>query len=245
MPVITRDYHRQVIETIKDLSRFNKWWSAPINLGGVPGPGGGSGIPIGGIFGQLIQTKVAYDTSELAYSGILTNVPSGSLVDNLAHMRFTDSGLAARVTILEAASGIAGIDIEEDDVLVAAGVTILNFEGDPVSVADNGGGKVTVTISGTGATAISGIFHIYNELPSGVPAASGFFYGTIHALLPDTLRVYLNGLRKGPSLFTEFAPSGFVTTFATILGDELLIDYDTSQATEGWGDEWGNLPWGS
>ena len=88
MTVVIKSYNTQVLETIRDASRFNKWWSSPLNLGGCPGPDGGSGLPIGGIYSQLIQTKVAYDTTEAAYQGILTNVPSGTLVDNLAHMRF-------------------------------------------------------------------------------------------------------------------------------------------------------------
>jgi len=100
MPTIVRDYHGQLIETMRDLGgRPAKWWASPINLGGVPGEGGGSGIPIGGMYGQLIQSKVAYDTSELAYSGLLSAPPSGSLVDNLAHMRFAVSDTGSLATI--------------------------------------------------------------------------------------------------------------------------------------------------
>lgn len=150
MPLITRDYHRQIISTMKDLSRHNKWWSSPVNLGGSGGTGGGSGIPIGGMHGQLIQSKVAYDTSELAYSGIVSSPPSGSLVDNLAHMRLTASGIESRVTVIESTSNL---EIQEDDVHVASGVTVLNFEG-PVGVVKEGT-KTTVTVE-LGASGIAG-----------------------------------------------------------------------------------------
>jgi hypothetical protein len=53
----------------------------PLNLGGTSTGGGG---PTGGFTGYLPQTRVSYDASELAASGI-TN--SGSLKDNLNHIR--------------------------------------------------------------------------------------------------------------------------------------------------------------
>ena len=56
---------------------------SPIYLGGVSGSGGGIGTSPGGFIGRLIQSKVAYDTSELN-----TNTSgSTSLVDNLDHIR--------------------------------------------------------------------------------------------------------------------------------------------------------------
>lgn len=54
------------------------------NLGGGPGPDGGSGLPPSGFVGQLIQKKVAYDTSE----ALSVETTSGSsLLDNLNHIR--------------------------------------------------------------------------------------------------------------------------------------------------------------
>ena len=131
-PIITRNYQSQVIQTIKELSRSNRWWSSPINLGGVPGSGGGSGEPVGGIFGQLIQTKVAYDTSEAAYSGIMTNVPSGSLVDNLAHMRYN----------LKAPSfvTVSGENYLDNERVLTAGESI---------TIEDGGSNGNVTVIGT------------------------------------------------------------------------------------------------
>jgi len=279
MPVIVRDYHIQLIQTMKDLARHNKWWSAPINLGGVAGPNGGSGVPIGGIFQQLIQQRVAYDTTEAAYSGIITRPPSGSLVDNLAHIRYNISGLTDRVTVLEDESD--PLRIEDESILVFSGVNTIDFQGDGVEATSPSSRRVTVTISGleiqdesisieTAVTlinfqgegvnvnspsprqvivTISGIdeiFHIYNELVSGIPAASGYVYSTANPFLPDTLRVYFNGIRQSPTYFNEQPTlSGFTTTFATETDDELLVDYDISEATaegwgeDGWGDGWG------
>jgi len=54
-----------------------------IVLGGTSGSGGGSGGPPGGVVGQLIQTKVAYDTTEAEIE-----TGSTSLVDNLNHIRY-------------------------------------------------------------------------------------------------------------------------------------------------------------
>jgi hypothetical protein len=104
MPVtVLKDYHVQLLETIREYSSSYKWWSAPLNLGGSSGTGGGSGTPVGGIFGQLIQSKVAYDTSELAYPGL----PSSgvSIIDNLAHIRYDIDQLESLVGSGIVASG--------------------------------------------------------------------------------------------------------------------------------------------
>jgi hypothetical protein len=103
MPTILTDYHGEILNTMKGLARGDKWWSAPMNLGGVPGISGGTGGPVGGLYGLLVQTRVAYDTSEAAYSGIHSNPPSGTLLDNLAHIRL-------RLEDLEAASGVIVLD---------------------------------------------------------------------------------------------------------------------------------------
>lgn len=142
-PNIVRNYQEEIIETITDLTRHNKWFSAAVNLGGVSGPGGGSGGPVGGFFGLLPQTKVAYDTSESEYLGIQTNSPSGSLVDNLAHMRY-------RLGILEASgvggAGGSGVQAEDEGTLLGTAQT-LDFVGAGVT-ASILGTEVTVTIPG-------------------------------------------------------------------------------------------------
>lgn len=227
MPIIVRDYYAQQIQTMKDIGRHNRWWTAPINFGGVGGPGGGSGVPPGNIFGLLIQTKVAFDTSEAAYSGILTNVPSGSLVDNLAHMRFTTSGLDDRVTILETTSGISGIEIQKDDVIIETAATVLNFEGDPVSVINEGAGKVTVTISGTGAAAAPFLAcYILEDLTSQVPASGNMYFLSNAPILSGSTAVHLNGLLQQPNNYIEDSVAGKITVlFDPIAGDELVVHY--------------------
>jgi hypothetical protein len=122
----------------------------PLKLGGTVT---GSGGPPGGFQGFLPQRRVSYDVLEQALSGFVDGGynPSGilisaSLLDNLNHIRY-------RIGQLEAGSGIAGsIIVQEDDIVVASGVTVLNFEGS-VSTLDEGAGKVTVTVTGSGGPA--------------------------------------------------------------------------------------------
>lgn len=54
-------------------------------LGGSGGPGGGSGIPWGGVVGQLIQRLVTFDTTE---AGTMCILPSSSILDNLNRIRY-------------------------------------------------------------------------------------------------------------------------------------------------------------
>jgi hypothetical protein len=178
MPTIVRDYQEEILATIREQNQRNKWWSAPINLGGAPGPSGGSGTPIGGTFGQLPQTRVAYDTTEAAYSGIQTNVPSGTLYDNLSHIRY-------RLGNLETASGSGSITLQEDDVEIASNVTIINFEGS-VSLLDEGSGKVTVTISGTAGSG-SGGHIIQNEGSSLTQRSKLNFVGNTVSVTDDAI----------------------------------------------------------
>lgn len=96
----------------------------------------GLGGPAGGFIGYLPQDRVSYDVEEIASSGI----PSSgiSLVDNLNHVRY-------RLDLLE--SGGAGITVEEENIVIASGVSFLNFEGN-ANVVNDGGDHITVTISG-------------------------------------------------------------------------------------------------
>jgi hypothetical protein len=59
-----------------------------------------------------------------------------------------DATDGAAVWKAQGAAGSFDLQVEEDDSLVANNVDTLNFEGD-VSVVDEGGGKVTVTASGS------------------------------------------------------------------------------------------------
>jgi hypothetical protein len=132
MPIIT-NLEDKILQLVR--SNQYQWFTVGINLGGVPGEGGGSGTPIGGFTGQLIQSRVTYDTTE---AESLTVPSSGqSLVHNLNRIRYwlNQRGLP--------------LVIQDDGVEVASGVTTLDFVGAPVDVTFSSG-KAIVTISGTG-----------------------------------------------------------------------------------------------
>jgi hypothetical protein len=78
------DFSYTIIEFINNAVKSASM--KPLNLGGINYSGGGYGGPPGGFVGVLPQTRVAYDYSELSYSGI----PSSgvSLLDNLNHIRY-------------------------------------------------------------------------------------------------------------------------------------------------------------
>jgi hypothetical protein len=93
-PIIT-DLANSLISMVDQSSlkaRLDRLW-----LGGTAGPSGGQGVRPGGFIGQLIQTISAYDTSERAIA-----TGSGSLLDNLNHIRFnlaTISGMIGSGTL--------------------------------------------------------------------------------------------------------------------------------------------------
>lgn len=91
MPPSTRvpNFYTQIIELAQE-QRTNPFM-ARYNLGGSSGAGGGAGSPPGGFQGKLVQTKVAYDSTEAASS---STGSSSSLLDNLNHIR-------ARLALLE------------------------------------------------------------------------------------------------------------------------------------------------
>lgn len=66
--------------------------SFKLTLGGRAGPGGGDGLPWNGIIGQLVQKRVAYDTTASASPcfdpGSGYWLASGSLLDNLNFIRY-------------------------------------------------------------------------------------------------------------------------------------------------------------
>ncbi len=126
-PTILRDYHTQLLDTMREYSSSFKWWSAPLNLGGSSGSSGGSGVPLGGIFGQLIQSKIAYDTTELMYSGL--PVPSGaSILDNLAHIRYDIATLSGGLS-----------EVREAGTPIITEATVLDFDAE-FDITDEGVG---------------------------------------------------------------------------------------------------------
>lgn len=118
---------------------------SPLNLGGISSSGGGIGAPPGGYIGYLPQSRVAYDTDELAYLGFSQPgavdasgyVVSGSLLDNLAHIRY-------RLQTLENGA----IAVYDDDVLVASGIAVLDFKGDFIYTDFVASNEVEITVSG-------------------------------------------------------------------------------------------------
>lgn len=114
----------------------------PLNLGGTTNYSGGSGGPPGGFIGSLPQTRVAYDLTELETD---YTPPSGmSLLDNLNHIRY-------RISTLENAEIPGNIIVKENEVVVASGVTILNFDGS-VAVTQDSADQVTITVTASGGT---------------------------------------------------------------------------------------------
>lgn len=110
----------------------------PLMLGGAWGSGGGIGGRPGGFIGYLPQTRVAYDTDEFA---TLATTLSGSLLDNLNHIRY-------RIQTLESSSGAgASISVYQNGTEVETNVTILDFAGG-VNVTNPTVGRVLVTVSG-------------------------------------------------------------------------------------------------
>lgn len=87
----SRRFEDQLFEYYNSLQQYFR--GQPIILGGVSGPSGGVGGPPGGFIGYLPQTRVAYDESELASSGI--PISGRSLLDNLNHIRWSISQISA------------------------------------------------------------------------------------------------------------------------------------------------------
>lgn len=122
----------------------------PLWLGGVASASGGAGGPPGGFSGWLPQKRVAYDTSELAASGL--PVSGISLLDNLNHIRY-------RLNTLELASGGTG-----GHIILYSGTAFpsepkLNFLGNITVVDDPANSRTNITVTGGGGGA-SGIADI-------------------------------------------------------------------------------------
>ena len=143
--------------------------SAPMNLGGIPGSGGGEGAPPGGFIGWLPQTRVAYDTDEYAS---LDTPSGGSLLDNLNHIRYRLGAvetLAGKITVVDSntpatytsvdtiyfSGGVEITDLGSGDILVVVsggpgggGVEEAPIDGNPYSRKD---GTWVIASGGTGA----------------------------------------------------------------------------------------------
>jgi hypothetical protein len=126
-------YERNLFEYLSSLKR--QFSIQPLFLGAVAGSGGGTGSRPGGYVGQLPQTAVAYDLSELAT--LDTPLSGMSLLDNLNHIRYR----------IENSLGGGSLIIQDTGVVVESGVTIIDFTGDVV-VTNPVWGKVEVNVPG-------------------------------------------------------------------------------------------------
>jgi hypothetical protein len=183
----------------------------PINLAGIAAPSGGqSGGP--GYIGYLPQTRVAYDETEAATQATAV---SGSLLDNLNHIRYT-------ITTL---SGIAagGVIVKDDGVIVASGVTVLDFIND-FQVIEAAPSQVTVAlVAASGIVTLSGV---HNEDLSSQISGDTTHFDTAQEFYPGYLRVYYNGLRQDNNYTVDGDYQGFTTDWTVLDGDSVVVDYD-------------------
>ncbi len=192
----------------------------PLVLGSVTASNGGSLGRPGGFDGKLAQTLVSYDLSEDA---ILIVPASGeSLLDNLNRIRYRIQ------TLEENPTGLESVNYNGTPV-VESGVVVLNFIGD-------------ITVVGTDVEEVTiGLSHksLYGEdLTDQIPA-SGDIYTVENDYYAGTLRLFYNGLRMRTIHFSETSSGTFTTTFTTISGDAIFIDYEYNPSTG-----YGNQPWG-
>ena len=191
----------------------------PLNLGGYHYSGGGLGGPPGGFIGFLPQTRVAYDVTEAAASGIADPISysGASLLDNLNHIRY-------RLGIVE--SGFGGVTVLEDNVVVSPGITVLNFENADIEYVAPDRVNITITTELNDKFMPSGIYgdNLSNQIG---PSGGSHFYINYPPVFDDSLRVYYNGVRQGPYYYTlDPNDNGFTTNFTVISGDTLFVDYD-------------------
>lgn len=204
-------YEMNTFNYFDTLVRFLR--AQPINLAGIAAPSGGqSGGP--GYIGYLPQTRVAYDETEAATQ---ETAVSGSLLDNLNHIRY-------QITTL---SGIAagGVIIEEDGVVVASGVTVIDFIED-FEILEEASNQVTVSLAALDDTVtLSGV---HGEDLSGQISGDTTHFDTNDEFYPGFLRVYYNGLRQDAGITEDSPPDGFTTDFTVVDGDAIVVDYDVA-----------------
>jgi len=228
-------FENQIFDYLNSLKNYMR--IQPLNLGGASGGDGGWGGPPGGFIGYLPQSRVAYDETEAA---TLATTVSGTLVDNLNHIRY-------RIGILESGGGASSLAVYDEGVLVASGITIIDFAGSNVLATLVAPSEVLVTITGGGGTG-STHAHIYGEdLTSQVSGGDVFITANIY--MTGTLRTHLNGIRQRDAYVSERPGlDGFILSFTPVTNDELFVDYDINVApvTTGWGMiSWGSDGWGT
>lgn len=205
----------------------------PLMLGGAWGSGGGSGGRPGGFIGYLPQNRVSYDLSEDANLDV---VGSGSLLDNLNHIRY-------RIQQLETVSGGgASLSVYDNGSLIETQVTVIDFVGSNV-VTNPVNGRVTVsgikqdkifTVEGE-LIVESDPFRIYNPTDTSRTITKIFLSV---ATPPSGLAVIVDVNKNGTTIFTnqsnrpQINPgnyTGYITYIDTpiwAVGEYLTMDID-------------------
>lgn len=194
-PIIT-DFYDTVVDLVgqKHLqTRVERQW-----LGGDAGPSGGQGMRPGGFIGQLIQRLVAYDTSEDA-----TPLGSGTLVDNLNHIRYNIQTLSGVLT-----NGFLGLNDTPDTYSgMANRVVIVNDTETGLEFTDTIAGGNSSVQHVMRWSAASGISQL--DLPD---VADTIFYVTNNGLTVDPLlyelsddgtTIFLSGVVTGDTVFSS------------------------------------------
>ena len=124
---MNNDFSYTILEYINNAIRNSA--IKPFNLGGVSASGGGSGTPPGGYVGYLPQTRVGYDLSEVASSGLPAS--GWSLLDNLNHIRYDIQTLETTIS-----GGVGGGHIIMDEGVELTQRDYINFVGSGITVTD-------------------------------------------------------------------------------------------------------------
>lgn len=188
----------------------------PLNLGGYAASGGGGGGPPGGFIGFLPQTKVSYDFSELESE--LVPLSGASLLDNLNHIRY-------RIADIESLSSGTGVDIYQDNVLVANDVADIDFH-DFFVVTDEGLHSVSISLLASGVRSDTFYSGVYGESLTDQITGVGDHFDIDLPAYDDAVEVYLNGIRQSRSEYTIDGDGlGITTSFIPATTDTLLVDY--------------------
>lgn len=165
-------------------------------LGGHSGPDGGEGVRPGGFIGQLIQTLVAYDETEAA-----TILGSGSLLDNLNHIRYNLATLSGMTS-----SGIISYFTQ----LLDVPSSYVGHAGETIVVNSTETGLEFGTVIGEGG----GSSHVHALARWNV--ASGTYTLPLPDFASEILELNGNGLMVDPLTYT-------LTTYDTITLDNPVV----------------------
>lgn len=160
------DFERRIEDMVRN--RINANSIKPLTLGGVAGPSGGVGSPIGSFIGQLSQVYITYDTTEAAID-TPSPLPSGvSLVTNLNKIRYDISQIDSRVTVIEETNFVE---------------TFLDLSDTPTSFTGKGYNVLAVNSGETAIVFVSGVtqeVQVYHPTNSGIRTlvfSGGLFMG--------------------------------------------------------------------